>query len=159
MEATKKSARKTGSKASGEKIKSAYTENLLTTGVRPVSVYKFCVDAKIKENDFYDHFGSFDALERSVWKGFIDKTIVRLRTDKSFHEFSSREKILALYFTLLEELRTNRSFILVQLDSFKKLEIVPSFLKDFKSAFEAFIETLLAEGKSKGEIATRPYLD
>ena len=85
--------------------------------------------------------------------------MIRLRSDKSFQEFSSREKILALYFTLLEELRSNRSFILVQLDSFNKLEIVPSFLKDFKSTFETFIESLLAEGKSKGEIATRPYLD
>jgi hypothetical protein len=159
MEATKKSPRKTGSKASGEMIKSAYIENFLTTGVRPVSVYKFCVDVGIKETEFYDHFGSFDALERSIWKGFIDKTVTRLRSDKSYHEFSSREKILALYFTLLEELRTNRSFVLVQLDSFNKLEMVPSFLKDFRSTFAKFIETLLAEGKSKGEIATRPYVD
>lgn len=159
MEATKKSARKTGSKASGDKIKSAYIENLLTTGVRPVSVYKFCVDSKIKENEFYDFFGSFDALERSIWKSFIDKTISRLRSDKAFQGFSTREKILALYYTLLEELRTNRSYILVQLHSFNKLEIVPSFLKDFKSTFESFIETLLAEGKTNGEIAARPYLD
>jgi hypothetical protein len=159
MEATKKSTRKSGSKASDEKIKSAYIEALLTTGTKPVSVYKFCMDVGIKESDFYDHFGSFDALERSIWKSFVDITVKRLHSDKTYPEFSSREKILAFYYTLLEELRASRSFILLQLDSYNKLELVPSFLKDFKSSFEVFVGSVLGEGKTKGEVATRPYLD
>ena len=162
MEATKKSTKstkKSASKASDERIRSAYIETLLSTGSRPASVYKFCVDAGIKEDDFYNHFGSFDSLERSIWKGFVEITVKRLRSDKTYPEFSSREKMLAFYYTLLEELRASRSFILVQLDAYNKLEIVPSFLKDFKSTFEAFVESVLGEGKAKGEVANRPYLD
>jgi AcrR family transcriptional regulator len=159
MDATKKTTRKSGSKASVDKIQKAYMESLLTHGVRPVSIYKFCLDMGISEQEFYDHFGSFEGLERLVWKGFIDKTIGRLHGDASFAGFTAREKILAFYFTLLEELRAHRSFILLESHSLRRLEITPSFLKDFKTSFESFMEGILTEGKSKGEVATRPYLD
>lgn len=162
MEATKnkkKTTRKSGSKASDDTIRNAYMGILLTTGTRPASVYKFCLDAGIKENEFYDHFGSFDGLERTIWKGFIDTTLKRLHADATFKEFSSREKILAFYYTLLEELRENRSFILLELNAFRKLELVPAFLKDFKTSFENFIQSVLVAGKASGEVATRPYLD
>jgi AcrR family transcriptional regulator len=159
MEATKKTAKKSGGKAPEEKIKAAYVEALLTTGNRPASVYKFCVDVGISESDFYDHFGSFEGIERSIWKGFADTTVKRVRGDKAFADFSTREKILAFYFTLLEELRANRSFVLLELHSFRKLEIVPSFLKDFKTSFEAFMESILVQGKTSGEVANRPFLD
>ncbi len=160
MEATKKkTTRKSGSKASDETIRSAYVNILLTSGTRPASVYKFCLDAGIKENEFYDHFGSFDGLERSIWKGFIDKTLMRLHADAAFKEFSSREKVLAFYYTLLEELRANRSFILLELNAFRRLELVPTFLKDFKTSFENFIQSVVVEGKASGEVANRPYFD
>lgn len=159
---TKRTTRKSGSKASDDRnlrIHKAYMEYLLTHGVRPVSVYKFCLDAGFTEQEFYDLFGSFESLERSIWKGFIDKTTGRLQADGSFSGFTAREKILAFYFTLLEELRAHRSFILLESHTLRRLEITPAFLKDFKTAFEAFIESILTEGKSKGEVATRPYLD
>lgn len=159
METAKKSTRKSGSKASDEKIKSAYIESLLTNGKRPPSVFKFCLDLGIKEEEFYSHFGSFEGLERQIWNGFLDMTINRLRSDSTFQEFTSREKILAFYFTLLEELKANRSFVLLALEGHTKLEIVPGFLKTFKTTFEGFIESILGEGKTKGEVAMRPYLD
>jgi len=159
---TKKTTRKAGGKASDDRdqrIQKAYMEYLLTHGTKPVSVYKFCLDAGFTEQEFYDHFGSFEGLERSIWKGFIDKTTGRLQADEAFSGFSAREKILAFYFTLLEELRGNRSFILLESNTLRRLELTPVFLKDFKTAFETFIGGILTEGKSNGEVATRPYLD
>jgi AcrR family transcriptional regulator len=159
METTKKSTRKSESKASDDKIKSAYINYLLTEGRQPASIFKFCLDNGMKEDEFYTHFGSFDALERNIWKGFIDKTIGRLQSDNSFNGFSTREKVLAFFFSLLEELRANRSFVLLQLGQTKRLELVPGFLKGFKESFEAFFETLLSQGKGNGEVANRPFLD
>lgn len=159
METTKKSTRKSESKASDDKIKSAYINYLLTEGRQPASIFKFCLDNGMKEDEFYTHFGSFDALERNIWKGFIDKTIARLQSDDSFNGFSTREKVLAFYFSLLEELRANRSFVLLQLGQTKRLELVPGFLKGFKESFEAFFGTLLNQGKGNGEVANRPFLD
>lgn len=159
METTKKSPKKSTAKSSGPKIESAYVEYLLTEGKQPASVFKFCLDLGIKESDFYTQFGSFDAIESKMWKGFIDKTIKRLTGDKSFGAFSVREKILAFYYTLFEELKANRSFVLFQLQPFRKIELLPSYLKEFKKTFESFFETILSEGKGNGEVAQRPFLD
>lgn len=159
METAKKTSRKSDSKASEEKIKAAYMESVLTEGSRPVSVYKFCVDIGIKEEEFYNLFGSFDGLENHIWKGFIDKTISRLKADKAYHGFISREKILAFYFTLLEELKSSRSFVLFQLENSRKFELIPEYIKGFKAEFEAFFESILNVAKGKGEVATRPVID
>jgi AcrR family transcriptional regulator len=159
METTKKPSRKSSNKSSGAKIESAYIEYLLTNGKEPSSVFKFCLDLGISENDFYTQFGSFEAIESKIWKGFIDKTITRLQNDKSYAAFSVREKILGFYYTLFQELKANRSFVLFQLQPFRKIELVPSYLKEFKKSFESYFENLLTEGKSSGEVAQRPYLD
>lgn len=174
MAAAKKSTQKSGTSAAsgatvtseskgntqtGARIRTAYVEYVLTQGQRPASVYKFCLDLGIKEEAFYSHYGSFDGLEKQIWKGFIDKTITRLRADEAFAEFSTREKILAFYYTLLEELKNNRSYVLYQLEHSRKLELIPDYIKGFKTEFETFFETLLNEGKGNGEIATRPLLD
>ena len=155
----KKSTKKIAAKAPGTKIQSAYTDHVLNHGTRPASVFRFCADLGITEDEFYDHFGSFEGLERSIWKNFIDTTTQRLKSDKSYASFSAREKLLAFYYTFFEELKSNRSFILIQLENHRKLEIIPEFLKDFKKSYEVFTEGILNTGKSNGEVARRPYLD
>lgn len=159
MEKTKKSRTKASNSTSAEKIKSAFQEYLLINGKKPASVYKFCLDLGIKEDEFYSHFGSFEGLEKSLWKGFVEDTINRLKADKSFAAFTTREKILAFYYTLFETLKLHRSFVLLELSSYKKLEFVPEFIKGFKASYESFMEELLNEGKAQGEVATRPFLD
>jgi hypothetical protein len=161
METTKKSTRrsKAGNQSSAAKIESAYVNYLLTEGKQPASVFKFCLDLGMSENEFYSQFGSFDAIEAKIWKGFMEKTTSRLKGDKAFGSFSSREKILAFYYTLFEELKANRSFVLLQLQPFRRLELIPSFIREFKKLFELFFEDVLNEGKGNGEVAQRPFLD
>ncbi len=159
METTKRSKKKTGSDTSRGKIVSAYKEFLLLEGKQPASVYKFCLDLGISEDNFYSHFGSFEGLEKAVWKGFVEETISRLSGDKSFASFTTQEKILAFYYTLLEVFKSNRSFIVLQLGQHKKLEITPGFIKDFKVDYENFIAELINNGLKNGDIAARPYLD
>lgn len=161
METTsKKSSKKTESAPADQRIREAYMKHLLLEGQRPVSVYKFCLELGIREEEFYSHFGSFDGIERLIWKEFIDNTIHRLRVDESFATFSAREKILAFYFTFFEELKSQRSFAIHQLDIKPTLQnVTPPFLKDFRVAFEAFIDQIMMVGKSTGEVARRPYVE
>jgi hypothetical protein len=160
METTaRKKTKKPASKNVESNIQAAYVDHVLNNGKRPVSVFKFCTDLGIREDAFYEHFGSFEGLERSIWKSFIIRTIDRLKADKAYAAFSSREKILAYYYTFFEELKSFRSFILVQLENHRKLEIIPDFLKDFKKDYEAYLESVLSVGKANGEVASRPYLD
>jgi hypothetical protein len=159
METTKKTSRKPANKVSADKIQSSYIEYLLTNGKRPASVFKFCLDIGIKEDDFYQQFGSFDGLERQIWKGFIEDTTGRLNRDDSFKSFDTREKVLAFYYSLFEKLRLHRSYILFQLENSRNPELVPQYIKSFKLDFESFFESILNEGKVKGEVAARPVLD
>jgi hypothetical protein len=156
---TKKTARKSTVRDSGANITQAYVEFVLENGKRPASVYKFCADLGITENEFYDHFGNFDGLERMLWNSFLQKTLDRLNADKSFSGFTTREKVLAFYYTFFEELKSNRSFILVQMQNRNRLEIIPEFLRDFRKSFENFIDSILKTGKANGDVANRPYLD
>jgi AcrR family transcriptional regulator len=159
METTKKSRKKSAASATDDVLITAYQKHLLLHGHRPASIYKFCLDVGIKEEEFYNHFGSFEGLERSIWQNFVDKTVNMLQADDAFASFSAREKVLAFYYALIEVLRADRSFILLQLNGQKRLELVPEFLKGFKASYEKFIEGVLASGKTQGEVATRPFLD
>jgi hypothetical protein len=156
---TKKSPKKAAVVAPDMRIQMAYIDHLLTHGKRPVSVFVFCRDLGIKEEEFYNHFGSFDGVERTIWKSFIARTVMRLHTDESFRSFSVREKILTFYYSFFEELKSNRSFVLLQLEHRKQLEVTPEYLKDFRKEFDAFIDNLITAGKASGEIATRPIID
>lgn len=160
METTaKKSSRKSAPRGADNKIQAAYIEYVLNHGHRPASVFKFCTDLGIKEEAFYDHFGTFEGLERHIWKSFIDTTTERLKADKEYAAFSAREKILAFYYTFFEVVKSSRSFMLVQLEDHRKLELIPGFIKDFKSAYEAYVEHTLKVGQTTGEVAKRPLLD
>jgi hypothetical protein len=156
---TKKSSKKTAVVSPDTRITLAYTDYLLTNGKRPPSVFKFSQDLGIKEEDFYNYFGSFDGVEKHIWSTFISRTIVRLQSDEAYATFSSREKLLTFYYAFFEELKSSRSFVLLQLENRKKLEIEPTFLKDFKKAFETFVNDVISVGKTNGEIASRPFID
>lgn len=159
MATSKKAKSKAKSTVSFEKIMESYREFILTEGKKPVSVFKFCLDNDMKEEEFYIHFGSFEALEKAIWKEYIITTASKLADDDSYVSFSSREKILAFYFTLAEMLKKERSFVLHQLQDWKNPTVTPGFLKGFKGAFDEWIKGVLNEGKQTGEVAKRPYLD
>lgn len=159
MESIETTTETSGRKPSGTDIAAAYQQHLLEYGSRPASVYKFCKDQSITEDYFYTVYGSFEAIEKVIWTGFIDKTLARLKADDTFASFSGREQVLSFYFTLMEELRANRSFILLQLSGISKIESTPVFLKEFRTSFETFITSVLWKSRERGEVATRPFID
>lgn len=158
MEKIKKSKTK-ATPVSAAKIISGYRDYLLSEGTQPASVFKFCKDQGFREDEFYQYFGSFEALEKSIWKEYIDQTHSGMEADENYQSFSTREKILTFYFMLAETLKADRSFVLQQLKGWKNPSSTPKFLKGFKCSFEAWINTVLNEGKGSGEIANRPFLD
>jgi hypothetical protein len=159
MEKAKKSGSKKTKSLSEESLIMAYQEYLLLNGKKPTTVYKFCKDLGIQENDFYKVAGSFEALEKHIWAGYIRETLTILESDSSFEGFSAREKLLSFYFTLMEKLKANRSFAMLLLNRHERMTVMPNFLKTFKQHFEEIITRILSDGKATGEVAERPYLD
>ncbi len=151
--------RKSNSKSSATKVMQSYKEYLLNEGKAPASVFSFCKKIGLKEDEFYECFGSFEAIEKSVWTGYLDKVKTNLTMDADYGKFTSREKVLAFYFSLAEVLKGDRSFILFQLKGWKNTAVLPSFLKGFHASFEEWATGVISEGKGSGEIAKRPYID
>ncbi|GCC53117.1 TetR/AcrR family transcriptional regulator [Chryseotalea sanaruensis] len=159
MESTKSSKKKTSKAIDDQAILEAYKHHLLKEGKQPASIYSFCAALDIKEEVFYDHFGSFDAIDKAIWKAFATSTLQKLNADAAFAEFSAREKLLTFYFALAEVLKSNRSYILLVTKHHKFPEFNPAYIKDFKTSFESFVEQIIGEGISREEVAKRPFVD
>lgn len=137
----------------------AYMDYLLTNGKRPVTVFRFCKDLGLKESDFYATAGSFSALEVRIWGSLMDEAISRVKSDAGFSSYSAREKVLTLYFSILESINQHRSFLLLTGPFATLPKSMPACLKDFQKHFTAFMQEIMAEGKISGEVAARPVLE
>ena len=160
METTKRAkTKKKATKSSIDALTEAYRTYLLTEGAQPASVFAFCRDNGLTETDFYSHFASFEALEKAIWRGYAQTVVAKLTSDDAYTSFSAREKVLSFHFTLAEVLKSDRSFVLHQLKSWKVKAVTPTYLKAFKSEFDSWIDHVLNTGKQSQEIAARPFLD
>ncbi len=139
-------------------IKQAYIEFVLDNGKQPESVYAFCKKLKIKELDFYNEYASFSQLESEIWKDIFVETRNKTENEEIYQTYSVREKVLAFYYTLVEEMKGNRSYILKSYEGFAK----PIFTKNnlplssFKMAFKDYISELMIEAKETREVEQRP---
>lgn len=138
-------------------FKQAYISHVLTHGEKPTSVFAFAKELKSNEGDFYAHFNSFKALERSIWADWFDSTVEAIEADQAYADYTVREKLLAFYYTWLEVLKTNRSFVLMKMGEIGKHELNPGFLEGIKEHFSTYVNDLVIEGKDTSEVAERPF--
>ncbi len=141
-----------------EKIVNGYNEYVLVQGQYPESVYAFCKKIKIKEADFYQEFSSFAQVEAMIWRGIFDETLITTKAEAIYESYAVREKMLAFYYTWIEELKANRSYILKSYETLEKpiyLHKNAQFI-DFKNAFYGFANELLLEAQETREIEQRP---
>ncbi|MEM6522269.1 MAG: TetR family transcriptional regulator C-terminal domain-containing protein [Bacteroidota bacterium] len=141
-----------------DKITKAYREYILTHGHEPPSVFQFMKGLKVAEDEFYKHYASFESVKKHVWKHYVADTIQVLHQDKAYSEYSVREKLLSFYYTLMEVLKKDRSYVLVSLKELKKTDLSPKFLSAFKTEFKEYIDGLVAEGLETEEIVKRPLI-
>ncbi|MHC1777857.1 MAG: TetR family transcriptional regulator C-terminal domain-containing protein [Lentimicrobium sp.] len=140
-----------------EKISDAYIDFVLTKGKRPASVFEFTKKLKMEEQEFYTHFGSFEGLEKNIWSGFILTTLDTLSASGEYNSYPVKEKLLSFYYTLIEVLKKNRSFILVNTEN--EIELLKNqTLSKAREVYKDYISQLMAEGTESGEIVKRPYI-
>lgn len=92
-----------------------YMTYVLENEEEPRTVYKFCKQNDITEAQFYNFFGSFEGLRKGIWERFFEHTLELMEKSKEYSSFSSREKMLTLYYTFFEILTANRSYVLFTL--------------------------------------------
>lgn len=141
-----------------EKIKNAYVEYVLTKGTQPPSPYLLSKLLDIPESEFYAEFNSLEAIETDLWLGFFEEARTKTEAQEVYPGYSVREKLLSFYFIWIEVLKRNRSFVLFAAKSLRKGDASGMQLKPFRNAFKDFIGELLREGRSTGEVASRPLV-
>ncbi len=157
METT--TAKKTNKKDYKKLILDGFKNHVLEHGTAPKSVFKFAKDLKLKEEDFYEYFTSFEAIKSAVWSDIFEGTLSRIESQEIFKEYSAREKFLSFLFTWIEELKKNRSYLLsLYGEKSSNLMSLPKEVAEFKQQFKDFANEIVLEGKETEEIASRPII-
>ena len=132
-----------------DKLISLYMEYVLEEERRPKTVYKFCKENKMKEDEFYNFYGSLEGLQKGIWERFYEHTINVLQKSPEFETFSNREKMLTFFYTFFEMLTANRSYVLFSLkeheNQLKNLQQLKGLRKNVKSFAAELIEDANAE--------------
>jgi hypothetical protein len=143
--------------ATVESIKKAYIDYVLTEGHQPQSVYIFAKKNKMAEAEFYQFFGSFDAIEQNMWTGFAQDTITEIKAQEVWAEYSSREKALSFFYAFFELVKGSRSFAVYSINKQPKGFTTPKVFESLKELFENFAESIINEGIETSELSDRKF--
>jgi AcrR family transcriptional regulator len=152
-------AKKTNKKDYRKLIVEGYRAHVLEHGTAPKSIFKFAKDLKMKEEEFYTYFTSFESIKSAIWVDIFDETLAQIEAQDVFKTYSAREKFLSFLFTWIEELKKNRSYLLsLYGEGSKSMIAMPKEAAEFKSRFKDFANEIILEGKETEEIANRPII-
>lgn len=119
-----------------------YMDHVLEHHEKPKSVYSFSKKNSFEESEFYNFFGSFEALEKRIFTVFYQNTIDALENNDDYKTFDARNKLLSFYFTFFETLTANRSYVFYALNSHKNTLKSLSLLSGLKQHFSKYIANL-----------------
>lgn len=160
MTATKKAATKK-KPITDDKIISIYMEQVLQHNAEPKNVYVFCQDNKIVESDFYAFYGSLEALKQDIWVKFFENVKNTIESDENYLTYSNKNKLLTLYFSLIEILTLNRSYVVFTLkeekNMLKNLQQLKTLRNHFKSFIVDMINTQTSDEDKKVNKLVKPF--
>lgn len=135
-----------------------FVDYVLKEGKNPTSVYQFSKDMGMEESEFYTYFSSFEGISNYLWESMLEQTISRIEGSKEFSSFSVREKILAFYYTLIEELLKRRSYVKWSAQGWMNPMTKHAGKEAVTKVLEPFFERLISEGFENQELVDRKPL-
>lgn len=144
--------------ATAQQIKTAYIDYVLTHNEKPKTVYSFVKKLKIPETEFYGFYASFESIEKTIWVELTVETIDTIEQQEIWTQYTSRDKALSFFYSYIEVLKKQRSFIIYSLKQSKNGFSTPEVLSGAKPIFENFADQLIQEGLGSGELADRKFL-
>lgn len=124
-------------------VLSDFVSSTEQTGSLPNSLSEF---AKNQNYDLYQiskQYDSIQNLEQSIYQYFFEQTQNLLNQDPNYAEYETKDRILALYFTLFELFNANQIYIRLSLNNGLGLIQHRAKLKGLKSRFENYIHQLV----------------
>ncbi|RZK40831.1 MAG: TetR/AcrR family transcriptional regulator [Pedobacter sp.] len=143
--------------ATAAKIKKDYIDYVLSHNEKPKSVYSFAKKLKINEADFYDHYASFESIEKIIWVEITTEAIEEVQKQEHWVQYSSREKMLSFFYSYVELLKSHRSYVVYSLKNHGQKLSTPEVLSGVRPIFEHFAENIITEGLETGELAQRKF--
>ncbi len=125
---------------------------------RPTSAYQLAKALNVPESAFYEEYNSIEMLEKEIWGSFFDETLTILQDDSEYQTYTVREKMLSFYFTWIQVLKDNRSYVLFCDKNRRKGDLNPSFLHIAKEKTIELMKEFVSEGIATNEISARPFL-
>ena len=111
----------------------------------PKSVYIFTKENNFEESDFYQHFTSFENIEKSIFTEFLNNTLHVLIKSDDYENFDARNQLLSFYYTFFEVLTANRSYVVYALQQEKSNLKKLKSLNDLRTEFKKYISNLNIE--------------
>ncbi|MCH4823493.1 TetR/AcrR family transcriptional regulator [Gramella lutea] len=136
-------------KPNADQMIALYMDYVLENEKTPRSVYKFAKDNDLTEADFYEHFGSFEGLRKTIWEKFFDNSLSVMEKSKEYKSFSNREKLLTFFYTFFEVLTANRSYVLYALSEHEQSLKNLDQLKHLRRRMKKYAKTLIQDGNSE----------
>lgn len=136
-----------------EQIKHAYIQFVRENGQPPASVFKLVQNMQIDEKTFYGEYTSFLQIEQEIWGDYFEQTLSQIEGEEVYAEYTVREKLLAFFYTLVERLKENRSFLVGSTSKGLKGNV----LTEFKKKFREYARDLIDEGIMRDEIEPRAF--
>ena len=131
-----------------------FAMTLLPSGIAYSQVKKDTVakENKIDESDFYAYYGSLEALKQDIWLKLFENAKQTIESDANFLIYSQKDKVLTLYFTLVEVLNLNRSYVSFALKEDKNAIKNVKQLKSFRNHFKSFIVDIVETQSSEQDV-------
>ncbi len=122
-----------------------YMDYVLQHNENPKSIYSFTKDNNFEEVEFYNHFSSFDSIEKNIFTEFFNNTLQVLAKSEDYEHFDPRNKLLSFYFTFFEVLTANRSYVVYALEKEKNTLKKIKKLANLKNEFSKYVANLEIE--------------
>ena len=124
---------------------SMYMEYIENNGKQPTSIADFADANNFDPAIFYEHFKSFNALEKTIFKLFIKNTLALLEKSEDYQFFDQRYKLLTFYYTFFEILTANRAYVIKQVEAHKTNLKTLNALSKLRKNFKHYIMSLNIE--------------
>ncbi len=140
-------------------IQGSYVDLVTNQKKRPNSLDAFAATLKTKDKEeFLNNYTSFEQLEGDIFLQNFEELRDGLLNDEVYQSYNAREKLLAIFFTWVEQLSPQREFWKI-IDNQQDFFSCNSYMDQTKAPFEELMSLVIEEGKQAEIIAQRPFED
>ncbi|MGD1944820.1 MAG: TetR family transcriptional regulator C-terminal domain-containing protein [Croceivirga sp.] len=122
-----------------------YMDTVVKNQGKPDDMNSFAEASNFEPEAFETHYENFEALDKAIFKTLIDVSIATLIESPDFVNFTKKDKLLSLYYTLFENFTLNREFITLTIKSYGLRLNTISLFSQLRGSFIDFIDALQKE--------------